>query len=139
MDIQTSEDWLRQEGRLAEVDGQPTYVFATLAKNDLSVMLRCCEAEAEVYWRQAPGDRISAAPFFFERAAILLRKQRRYADEVAVCEQWQSIAKDYQTQPAVHAGRMALVHLGPRSVKILERLEKARALLQAQCDAAADE
>lgn len=132
MPFQTSENMLREQGRLAEVDGQPTYSFAESAKNDLAVMLRCCEAETANYWRQPKGHRLSAAPFYFERAAILLRKQRRYAEELAVCEAWRSIIEDYQSQPSVQAGRMALAHKGPRSIKILERMDKAKALNQKQ-------
>lgn len=95
-------------------------------------MLRRCEIEEASYWRQPKGERACAAPYFFERAAILLRKSKDFAGEIAICERWKAIADDYKKQPLVRAKQAALVHKGPRSAAILARLSKAKELLKKQ-------
>lgn len=112
----------------ATVDGSPTYDYSD-RKNDLSAMIACTEAEIENYWKQPSGRRLCAAPFYFERAAILCRKAKLYADEVRVCEAWIAIIEDYSSQ---NNGLAAKVHLGARSKGILNRLTKARELLKKQ-------
>ena len=56
------------------VDGKQTWEHASESKNNLEVMLRCCHAELETMKRA----KVVAAPFNFERAAILLRKNKQY-------------------------------------------------------------
>lgn len=116
----------------ARVDGVPTHALAQSGKDDIVTMQLCCESEAATYWKQPEGHRLCAAPFYFERLAILHRKSGNYADEVAICEQWKVIIGDYKSQPMVKAKRAALVHKGPRSIAILARLPKAKELLRKQ-------
>lgn len=120
----TSEEIMRDMGALANIEGVPTTEFAN-DKNDLSAMVQCADAEERNYWGQASGGRICAAPFYFERAAILLKKNKDHLGEIAVCERWVAIAEDYKDQAYVLAGMAALVHKGPRSIAIYERLRKA--------------
>lgn len=115
-------------GIQAKVGSTPTYDLAHSERHDIAVMLECCDAEEANYWRQPAGDRLCAAPHYFERVAILCRKAKDYPAEIAICERWKAIAKDYGAQPMVKAGRAAKVHRGPRSVAILDRVKKARAL-----------
>lgn len=117
-------------GIQAKVGDTPTHELASSSHQDLQVMLKCCEAEEANYWKQPAGDRCCAAPFYFERVAILVRKAKDYQTEIAICERWKAIADDYAGQASVRSGMGAKVHLGPRSVAILGRLEKARALLK---------
>lgn len=109
-------------------DGVPTYEVADTACNDLEVMTACCNAEEESYWSQRQGERLCAAPFYFERAAILSRKAREYGAEVEICRRWKEIARDYASQPMVKTGNAAKVHLGPRSKAIKARAAKAKEL-----------
>ncbi|WP_181295179.1 hypothetical protein [Pseudomonas sp. Q2-TVG4-2] len=113
-----------------DVNGIPTYELAETGKHDLATMLACCAAEADSYWRQPEGERLCAAPYYFERAAILLRKSKDYSGEVAVCERWKAIANDYKRQPIVKARQAALAHEGPRAEAILARLKKAKGLVR---------
>ncbi|WP_212809015.1 hypothetical protein [Pseudomonas sp. Seg1] len=117
-------------GLQAKVAGVATYDLAQSGKDDPEIMQACCDAEANNYWSQAEGNRVCAAPFYFERLAILHRKSRNYVGEIAICEQWQTITDDYKSQPIVKRRSAALVHKGPRSVAILARLKKARELLK---------
>lgn len=131
MDL-TSEDLMRQTGILAQAGGKPTPELAESSKNDIDAMRLCCDAEELNYWSQVEGARICAAPFYFERVAILNRKNKDYTSEISVIDRWKAIIGDYKSQPMVRAGRAALVHKGPRSIAIAARLPKAKDLLRAQ-------
>ncbi|MFJ7883548.1 hypothetical protein ACIQYF_08560 [Pseudomonas sp. NPDC096917] len=131
MDL-TSENLMRQMEILAQLDGKPTYELAEFGKNNIDVMRLCCDAEELNYWSQVKGARICAAPFYFERVAILNRKKKDYTSEIRVIERWKAIIGDYKSQPMVRGGRAALVHKGPRSIAIAARLPKAKDLLRAQ-------
>lgn len=119
-------------GLQAKVGETPTHDLAESGKNDPGIMKACCEAEAANYWKQPEGARACAAPYYFERLAILHRKAKDYSAEIEICEQWKVIIDDYTSQPMVRAGRAALMHKGPRSEAILGRLKKARELLKKQ-------
>lgn len=120
----SSGELMSKAGIKASVEGLPTHELAS-RKDDLSIMLKCCDAEEDNYWSQRSGSRICAAPFFFERAAILLAKQKRFTEEVSICDRWARIAEDYSAQKAVISGLMAKVHLGPRPAAIAARRQKA--------------
>lgn len=126
--------WPRQIGKehnmTPEVNGTPTYELAEIAKHDPAAMLACCAAEADFYWGQPEGGRLCAAPYYFERAAILLRKAKDYSGEIDVCERWNAIVNDYKRQPMVKSRQAASAHKGPRSEAILARMKKAKELLR---------
>lgn len=113
----------------AEIGGVPTYELAEPGKNDMEAMRACCEAESKIYWSRPEGSRLCAAPFYFERLAILCRRAKDYSGEVSICEQWKTIISDYKSQALVIDGKAALVHEGGRSEAIISRLKKARELL----------
>ncbi|ABM96795.1 hypothetical protein [Methylibium petroleiphilum] len=116
-------DWVTQlAGGANLVDGKPTWEHAETAKHDLNVMLRCCEAELETMQRTG----LVAAPFYFERAAILLRKAKEFEREVIVCERYLR-AVDAFYASAASSGH-ADVRKGPTCVAIQRRLVKAREL-----------
>jgi len=102
------------------VDGKQTWELADEYKHDLPKMLDCCQAELRTMEQagQIP------APFYFERAAILLRKAKEYKSEVKLIELYLSAIDAWNqvngsTKPA--AG-------GARHDKILQRYEKAKQL-----------
>ncbi|ACH63630.1 conserved hypothetical protein [Aliivibrio fischeri MJ11] len=101
------------------VEGKPTYEIAHEKKHDLDVMLACCESEIKKYrlTNQTP------APFYFERAAILSRKNKNYAQEVAICEKY------IQLMDEIFGKETLGVKAGPRFMAIEKRLPKAKELL----------
>lgn len=106
----------------AKVDDQPTYELAEAHQDDLAMMLRCCEAELEAMRQHGRGP----APFYFERAAILYRKQGEYGREVEVCERYiQALEAFYKTPAGAHGWD---IRTGARYPKIVARLPKAREL-----------
>lgn len=79
----------------------------------IALLLKLVEAtETE---SKAAGSGWGVAPWYYEQLAILYRKEKRFTDEVAILER-------YETQPKAPGA-------GPR--KLAERLEKARELVSA--------
>lgn len=77
-----------------------------------SILLMLLDANEAESKKQQWG----VAPWYYEQLAILYRKQKRYADEVAVLERY-----DRQKKAA-----------GAKPVKLKERLEKATELAEKQ-------
>ena len=127
----SSKDLMRKSNALAVVDGRPTHELAD-QKYDIDAMLQCCDAEDINYWGQQEGARLCAAPFYFERAAILLRRNKDYLGEIAICMRWKAITDDYKGQSIVKAKHAVLTHKGPHSIAILSRPAKAKELLRKQ-------
>lgn len=119
----TSGDHITQLAEGANlVDGKQTWELAEVGKSDLATMLRCCEAELATMRRT----RIAAAPFYFERAAILLRKDKQYAREIQICERYiQAVEKHYSSPACAYE---ADVRKGPRYLALTSGIPKARAL-----------
>lgn len=106
------------------VDGKQTWEFADEYKHDLPKMLECCQAELRTMEQagQVP------APFYFERAAILLRKAKEYESEVKLIELYLA---------AIDAWNLANKNARPsgggaRHEKIVQRYEKAKQLVATQ-------
>lgn len=128
----SSGDIMAAMGRQAMVGGKPVYDYAQSHKHDIDMMLECCRAIESVYWAHT-GYKLGPEPAYFERAAILSRKAKDYSGEVAICERWIEMADDFQAWLAENPKvRVADVTKGPRSMKIYERLPKAKELLANQ-------
>ena len=104
------------------VDGSPTWEHAEQGKHDLQTMLRCCTAELETMMRTG----FVAAPYYFERAAILLRKEKDFDQEILICEQYITAVENHYREKA--GSGFADVRKGPRYQAIRSRLAKARIL-----------
>lgn len=107
------------------VESKQTWEYAKSHKDDIEYMKRCCDAELQVMI--AVGT--VAAPFYFERVAILSRKQKNYCQEVEYCERYIQAVEEFYRVPGHE--RYADVRKGPRYKAILERLPKAKALFAA--------
>ena len=114
------------------VDGKQTWEYADDFKHDLSKMLQCCHAELKTMEQagQLP------APFYFERAAILFRKQKQYEKEVQVVELYLDAVKAWNKAN----GNRRPNGSSTRHEKIVHRLTKAKQLAakQKQLDSKAD-
>lgn len=104
------------------VDGKPTWQYAESDKDDLDAMLKCCEAELKTM----EVAKVVAAPFYFERAAILLRKAKQYDSEVKICERYINAVEQYYSNSA--KPHEADVRKGPRFLSIQKRITKAKLL-----------
>ena len=99
-------------------------------KHDLDLMLACCRAQME----ESAIEAISMpAPAYFERVAIILRKQKDYAREIGIIELYCSIC-DRVLENREKLPKERTRHLpGVPYEEIFEkRLVKAKALLEKQ-------
>lgn len=107
------------------VDGKQTWEHADAHKDDIEIMKRCCDTELKT---MASAGLVSA-PFYFERVAILSRKQKNYRQEVEYCERYIQAVEKYYQDPGREGH--ADVRKGPRYQAIVARLPKAKELLAA--------
>ncbi|PHQ56197.1 MAG: hypothetical protein COA30_05110 [Sulfurimonas sp.] len=104
------------------VNGKPTYEYVESEKNNLEIMKKCCEAEIKTL--EIAG--IVPAPYYFERVAIILRKEKNYKQEIEYCSSYISIINKYYSN--IHNSNIADVRKGPRYQSIVKRLKKAKTL-----------
>lgn len=106
------------------VDGKQTWELADEYKHDLSKMLECCKAELLTF--ESAGQ--LPAPFYFERAAILLRKAKQYQKELQLVELYLAVADAWKRSDP--QGKRTV--LSARHLKLEQRLDKARQLSKKQ-------
>lgn len=102
------------------VDGKQTWELAESHKHDLPTMLECCRAELKTLEQagQLP------APYYFERSAILLRKQKEYDKEVQIIELYLAAVEAWNKENRNIRPNGG----GARHDKIVYRLAKAKQL-----------
>ena len=69
------------------VDGKQCWEYADTHKDDLEVMIRCCENQLSQN-SDKKGPKEIPAPFYFNRVAIILRKRKDYDGEIAICNRY---------------------------------------------------
>ena len=105
------------------VEGKQTWELADNKKDDIDYMKKCCYAELKT---METADLV-AAPYYFERVAILSRKKKNYEQEVSFCERYIAAAEAYYQRHGIEG--IADVRQGPRFQAIVKRLPKAKELL----------
>lgn len=105
------------------VEGHQTWELAEEKKNDLTHMKACCTAELATMEKAG----LVPAPYYFERVAILSRKEKNYEQEVAYCERYISAIEAYYHAHGTDG--IADMRKGPRFQAIVKRLPKAKELL----------
>lgn len=111
---------------------QIRYELSYTHKDDLEVMVECCMQEEIEFMATPDGVRRLPHAIFFQRAAILNRKAKNYAAEIAICERWLAIVSRYQSQQFAVDGGEYPVGTDKTHINIVERVEKARSLLARQ-------
>lgn len=104
------------------VDGKQTWELSEDKKNDIETMKRCCEAELKTMEKA----RVVPAPYYFERVAILSRKEKKYKQEIFYCEQYIDNIEAFYSKFGTES--MADVRKGPMYQAIVKRLPKAKEL-----------
>lgn len=105
------------------VDGKQTWELADEKKHNIEYMKMCCDAELKTM--ESAG--FVAAPYYFERVAVLSRKAKNYRQEVHYCELYIRLVENYYAKHGTKG--IADVRKGPRFQAIVARLPKARELL----------
>lgn len=106
------------------VEGKPTWELAEDKKHDINYMKKCCDAELNTMNKAG----MVPAPYYFERVAILSRKEKNYEQEVAYCEKYIEAVEGFYK--ANRTEGIAEVRKGPRYKAILKRLPKAKELIE---------
>ena len=106
------------------VDGKQTWEHAQTSKNDIECMKKCCDAELKAMEKTHLH---VAAPFYFERVAILSRKEKNYQQEIDYCEKYMKAIEAFYKKHGTE-GR-ADVRQGPCYARIMKRIPKAKELL----------
>lgn len=105
------------------VNGKQTWEHAEEKKHDIEYMKKCCDAELKTMEKAD----LVPAPYYFERVAILSRKERDYQQEINYCENYiNTVEMFYKTHDTKG---LADVRKGPRYKAIVKRLPKAKELL----------
>ena len=110
------------------VDGKQTWELAEDKKHELSTMIKCCDAELATYRKTG----FVPAPYYFERVAILSRKEKIYSQEVKYCEKYIEVVEEYYNKNSIQQNEG--VKMGPRYKAIVKRLSKAKELFPKQQD-----
>lgn len=105
------------------VEGRQTWELAQEKKHDIDYMKKCCAAELKKM--KVAGS--VAAPYYFERVAILSREAKDYSQEIHYCDTYIRSVEEYYVKRGTEG--IADVRKGPRFQAISARLPKARELL----------
>ena len=105
------------------VDGKQTWELADEKKHDIEYMKRCCNAELKTM--ETVG--LVAAPYYFERVAILSRKAKNYRQELHYCETYIRLVENYYAKHGAEG--IADVRKGSTFQALVARISKARELL----------
>lgn len=105
------------------VDGKQTWELAKEKKQEMMTMKKCCTAELATYRKTG----LRPAPYYFERVAILSRKEKNYAQEIEYCEKYIEALQDFHRKHGLqdYDG----TKMGGRDQAIWNRLLKAKQLL----------
>jgi len=105
------------------VEGKQTWEYAKERKHDIEYMKKCCHAE----FKKMEKAGLVPAPYYFERVAILSRKERNYQQEVSYCERYIDAVEGFYKKYGTKG--MADVRKGPRYKAIVRRLPKVKKLV----------
>lgn len=107
---------------------QTRYDLIHTHKDDLETMINCCMQEEIEFVSTPDGKRRLPPAIFFQRVAILQRKQKNYQAEIDACERWLNIVAAYSSQAFVQAGDGYPIESIKPHLDISARIDKARAL-----------
>lgn len=65
-----------------------------LSETDIRSVMECCRSEIQ----KSEDSGIMPSPKFFEQAAMLSRKERNYTNEIAICDMYVKLAKQYASK-----------------------------------------
>jgi len=109
----------------ADVNGIPTYELAEKGKHDLDLMLTCCEAEVKAF--ESNQGQFAPAPFYFNRAMILLKKEKRWEELIRVAECYFKMIEEYKSKAGKYSAK---VWLGTGYEDMKKRLDFAYSRLE---------
>jgi len=97
------------------VNGKQTFDCIDEGKNDIDTMIDCCRVELAMHNMRG------AAPYFFDRAAMLLNKAGQYDLAAKICE----IYLGLKHEPYFFAHSPRVISIRKRLVKAQDKMAKA--------------
>lgn len=105
------------------IDGENYVEKAEEKKHDIEYMKKCCALEL---WKMKEKNEIPA-PFYFERVAILSKKDKNYEQEVRYCEDYIKAVDEFYANNK--NSNVADVRKSTKYNSLLKRMDKAKELL----------
>jgi len=102
---------------------QPKQVEHAVDETDIHSVVKHCRLEIE----KSKDSGIMPSPRFFEQAAILSRKQRNYDNEIAICDLYVKLAKDFATKNKLSNSEFREDIL-PQCESLYKRMHNAKSL-----------
>ncbi len=96
----------------------------TLDDTDLHSVIKCCRNEIA----SSLDTGIMPSPKFFEQAAVLSRKEQNYKNEIAICEMYVSLAKQYASNNNLSKEEFRESVL-PKCEPLYKRMHNAKSML----------
>ena len=98
------------------VNGKQTFDCIEEGKNDIDAMIDCCRVEIAMHAMRG------AAPYFFDRAALLLNKDGQYELAAKICEIYLAL----KHEPYFFAHSPRVISIRKRLAKAQEKLAKTQ-------------
>lgn len=105
------------------IDGEDYLEKAEEKKHDIEYMKKCCQLELQ---KMKEKNEVPA-PFYFERVAILSKKDKNYEQEVRYCEDYIKAVDEFYANNK--DSNVADVRKSTKYHSIVKRMEKAKSLI----------
>jgi hypothetical protein len=98
--------------------------YPILSDTDIRSVMECCRDEI----RNSEDSGIMPSPKFFEQAAVLSRKERNYANEIAICDMYVNLAKQYASKNKLTRQEF-IESVLPQCAPLYKRMHNAKSML----------
>lgn len=95
-----------------------------LSETDILSVIKSCRSEIQ----KSKDSGIMPSPKYFEQAAILSRKERNYTNEIAICEMYVKLAKQYASKNKLSRQEFRESIL-PQCEPLYKRMHNAKSML----------
>ena len=95
-----------------------------LDETDIHSVIKCCRNEIA----SSLDSGIMPSPKFFEQAAVISRKEQNYENEIAICEMYVSLAKQYASKNNLSEEEFRESVL-PKCESLYKRMHNAKSML----------
>ena len=102
----------------------PNAEYPILSETDIRSVMECCRDEI----RSSEDSGIMPSPKFFEQAAVISRKEKNYANEIAICDMYVKLAKKYASKNKLTREEF-IESVLPQCEPLYKRMHNARSML----------
>lgn len=106
-------------------DHDPIPTLNPQDKHKIHQMVKCCREEIQ----NSEDSGIMPAPKYFEQVAILSRMDKRYDNEIAICEMYIELLSQYAARNNLTEAEVS-TQLAPVCVPLLKRIHNAKIMVR---------